>query len=151
MTALAQEPAGIEAILDRALWLAGFGHFALLAASFQVPARLGWREDVAKLRPFNRKLFWTYGAFTALTIVAFGTLTLILHDELLRGERAALGLAAFIGFFWTARLAVDFLYFSHAEWPQGRRFLVGHGLLVLLFLFLAATYFALLAWHVWLR
>ena len=32
-----------------------------------------------------------------LTIIAFGTLTLVLHAELLRGDRAAMGLACFIG------------------------------------------------------
>ena len=32
-----------------ALWLAGFGHFVVLIASFQVPGRLGWKDDLAKL------------------------------------------------------------------------------------------------------
>ena len=66
----------IEDALGLALWLAGLGHFAVLGASFQVPARLGWRDELARLRPLNRKLMWTYGGFTVLTIVAFGTLTL---------------------------------------------------------------------------
>src|SRR5438552_4137586 len=83
-------------IFGLALWLAALGHFVLLAASFQVPARLGWKQDLAQLRPFNRKLMWTYGGFTVLTIVAFGILTVALHDEFVRGDRTATGLAAFI-------------------------------------------------------
>jgi len=141
----------IERALDLALWLAGLGHFAVLGASFQVPARLGWREELARLRPFNRKLMWTYGGFTVLTIVAFGTLTLVLHGELLRGDRAAVGLAAFIGVYWTARIGVDLFYFSHADWPRGPGFAVGHALLMGLFAFLAATYLGLVAWHAWPR
>jgi hypothetical protein len=141
----------IECALDLALWLAGLGHFAVLGASFQVPARLGWREELARLRPFNRKLMWTYGGFTVLTIVAFGILTLALHGELLRGERAAVGLAAFAGVYWTARIGVDLFYFSHADWPRGRGFAVGHALLVGLFAFLAGTYLGLVAWHAWPR
>ena len=70
------------------LWLAGMGHFLILAASFQVPVRLKWREDLAKLMPFNRKLMWVYGSFTVMMIVAFGVLTLALHEEFLRGDRA---------------------------------------------------------------
>jgi len=126
-----------------ALWLAGAGHFVILVASAQVPARLGWREDLAKLTPFNRKLMWTYGGFTVLTILAFGILTLVLHKELLRGDRAALGLAAFIGIYWTVRILVDLSYFGHSGWPRGRVFVVGHALLLALFAALAATYLGL--------
>jgi len=114
----------------------------ILVASAQVPTRLGWRDDLAKLTPLNRKLMWTYGGFTVLTIVAFGVLTLVLHDELMKGNRAALGLAAFIGTYWTVRILVDLLYFGHSGWPRGRVFVAGHFMLLTLFGALAATYFA---------
>ena len=132
--------------LSLALWLAGIGHFCILFASFQVPARLGWKEDLAQLTPFNRKLMWVYGGTTLLTIVAFGTLTFLLHHEFLVGDRAAVALAAFIAIFWTLRILVDFLYFEHSDWPIGIQFVVGHFLLTALFMALAATYWAVLIW-----
>lgn len=92
-----------ERAFDLILWLAGAGHFVILFASAQVPARLRWKEDLAQLMPFNRKLLWVQGGFTVLTIIAFGTLTLVLHTEMLRGDRAAMALACFIGSYWTAR------------------------------------------------
>jgi hypothetical protein len=92
---------------------------------------------------------WVQSGFTVLTIIAFGTLTLALHVELLRGDRAALGLAAFIGTYWTARILVDAFYFSHADWPEGKLFVVGHILLTSLFTFLATSYVVLFVWHVW--
>jgi hypothetical protein len=131
-----------------ALWLSGAGHFCVLIASFQVPHRLGWKQDLAKLTPFNRKLMWVHGGFAVLTIIAFGTLTLYLHDEMLRGDRAALALAVFIGVYWTARILVDFTYYKHKDWPTGRSFVVGHAMLTLLFAFLASTYLGLLVWRV---
>jgi hypothetical protein len=134
---------------DLDLWFAGAGHFVILIASAQVPSRLGWKEDLKQLKPFNRKLLWVQGGFTVLTITAFGILTLRMHAELLRGDRAALGLAAFIGLYWTARILVDALYFSHADWPKGKQFVIGHLLLTALFSFLAASYLGLLVWHVW--
>lgn len=137
-----------ESFLSLALWLAGIGHFCVLIASFQVPRRLGWKEDLAKLTPFNRKLMWVHGGFAVLTIVAFGVLTLVLHDEMLRGERAALAVAAFIGIYWTMRVVVDFTYYKHEDWPPGRGFVLGHILLTLLFAYLAVTYLGLLLWHV---
>ena len=90
---------------------------------------------------------WTYGGFTVLTIVAFGILTLLLHDEFLRGDRAAAALAGFIAVYWTARILVDFFYYDHTDWPAGPGFVAGHAMLTALFLALAATYWAALAWH----
>jgi hypothetical protein len=140
-----------ERFFDIDLWLTGVGHFAILIASFQVPSRLNWKEDLQLLRPFNRKLLWVQSGFTVLTIIAFGVLTLALHHELLRGDRAALGVAAFIGIYWTVRILVDALYFSHSDWPAGKQFVVGHFLLTSLFSFLAASYLGLFVWQVWLR
>jgi hypothetical protein len=136
-----------ERWFDLILWLAGAGHFVILAASFQVPSRLRWKEDLAKLMPFNRKMLWVQSSFTVLTIVAFGTLTLALHAELLRGDRAANGLACFIGTYWTARILVDAFYFSHEDWPKGKQFVIGHALLTSLFVALATSYWGLFGWN----
>jgi hypothetical protein len=143
--------ASIERLLDLDLWVAGGAHFLVLLASFQVPYRLRWKQDLQQLMPFNRKLLWVQGGFTVLTILAFGTLTLALHRELLDGDRAALALACFIGIYWTTRILIDAIYFSHADWPKGKIFLVGHILLTLLFSFLAVSYLGLFAWHAWLK
>lgn len=140
-----------EQWFDLGLWLAGAGHFVILIASFQVPARLHWKQDLAQLMPFNRKLLWVQSGFTVLTIIAFGILTLVLHAELLRGDRAAMGLACFVASYWTARILVDAFYFSSADWPKGKQFLVGHVLLTSLFVALASSYWALFVWQVWLR
>src|SRR6266496_6625274 len=141
----------VARFFDFDLWLAGAGHFVILIASFQVPYRLRWNEDLQQLMPLNRKLLWVQSAFTVITIIAFGTLTLLLHRELLRGERAALGFAAFIGIYWIARILVDSLYFSHSDWPTGTQFTIGHFFLTALFCFLAASYVSLFVWNVWVR
>ena len=137
----------IRELFSLGLWLAGSGHFCILIASFQVPHRLEWKSDLAKLKPFNRKLMWTYGGFTVLTIVAFGALTLALHAEMLRGDRSALGIAAFIGVYWAARITVDAFYFDHDDWPKGPAFVVGHMLLTGLFVALAGVYLGLVIWQ----
>jgi len=139
-------PHNAEEVFSTALWLAGIGHFCVLIASFQVPGELGWKEDLQKLASFNRKLMWVHGGFAVLTIIAFGALTLSLHAEMLRGDRAALGLALFIGVYWALRIAVDFLYYDHTDWPRGRGFVFGHILLTSLFAFLAATNLGLVIW-----
>ena len=140
-----------ERAFDLILWLAGAGHFVILFASAQVPSRLRWKQDLAQLMPFNRKLLWVQGGFTVLTIIAFGTLTLVLHTEMLRGDRAAMALACFIGTYWTGRILVDAFYFSSEDWPKGRQFVVGHILLTTLFVALASSYWGVFVWQVWWR
>ncbi len=138
-----------QRFFDIALWLAGAGHFVILIASFQIPKRLRWNTDLQQLMPFNRKLLWVQSAFTVLTIVAFGVLTFALHQELMPGNRAAVGIACFVGVYWTARVMVDAFYFSHEDWPKGRTFVIGHILLTSLFSVLASIYVALVIWHIW--
>ena len=145
------DPGTTKDLFRLALWLAGIGHFCVLIASFQVPSKLGWKEDLRKLTPFNRKLMWVHGGFAVLTIVAFGSLTLALHGEMLRGDRSALGIALFIGVYWASRIAVDFFYYEHKDWPGGQSFVIGHILLTSLFAFLAATYLGLVFWNIFNR
>lgn len=140
-----------ERFFSLLLWLAAAGHFVVLIASFQVPSRLHWKEDLKQLAPFNRKLMWVYGGFTVFTIIAFGLLTLALHDELLRGDRAALALALFIGVYWTLRIVVEFFYYEPADWPQGQSMVAGRILLTLLFIYLAGSNLALFSWEVLAR
>jgi hypothetical protein len=130
-----------ESWLSLALWLAAAGHFCVLIASFQVPYQLKWNTDLASLRPLNRKLLWVYGGFTVYTIAAFGMMTLLLHNEMMRGDRAAVAIALFVAVYWLARIIVDFTYFSPSDWPKGKQFVIGHILLTSLFTFLSATYF----------
>jgi hypothetical protein len=126
---------------------AGAGHFAVLIASFQVPYRLEWKQDLSKLTPFNRKLMWVHRAFAVYTIASFGALTLLLHDDILRGQRAAVAFAAFIGVYWLLRVIVDFTYYDHSDWPKGGAFAAGHILLTSLFIFLGATYLGVSLMH----
>lgn len=137
----------LEWYFDKALWLAGIGHFCILGASFQVPFRLGWKEDFSKLTRFNRKIFWTYSGYIVLCIVSLGIMTLVLHDEMLRGDKAALCLAGFATVFWVLRLLTDFFYFKHDDWPRGPQFVVGHTLLTALFCALASVYTGVIVYH----
>ena len=75
-----------ERLMSWAVWLGGAGHFLLLGASFQVPRRLRWRSDLAKLLPLNRKLLWAYGGYIVGTYLAFGVMR---SGGLLRGGPCA--------------------------------------------------------------
>jgi hypothetical protein len=94
------------------LQIAGALQLSILIASAQVPRVLDWRRNLAGLHPFLRKLFWVYGAFIVLIIVAFATLTFLHAGAMAAGEPVARSLCAFIALFWAARLVVQFAVFD---------------------------------------
>ncbi|MBI3720931.1 MAG: hypothetical protein HY248_00130 [Fimbriimonas ginsengisoli] len=127
---------------SHALYAAALGHLLVLIASFQVPVRLRWREDLAKLSRFNRKIFWVYSFYIFLCILSFAVLTWRLHDAFVAGDSAARWLAGFIAVFWTARVAIDIFWYDHRDWPPGNALVAGHVLVTTLFSVLAVTYWS---------
>jgi len=133
--------------LSSALYAAAVGNLLVLIASFQVPARLHWKEDLAKLTCFNRRIFWVYGFYILLSIVSFAVLTFRLHDAFLAGGVAARWLAGFIAVFWSMRVIIDFGWYRPLDWPPGNALVAGHALATTLFCALATVYWCAALHH----
>ena len=108
---------------------------------------MGWKVELARLRPLNRKLLWTYGGYIVGMITTWGVLTLNLIPEILSGEKSALALTLVIAIFWWSRILVDAFYFEHSDWPEGVEFVLGHTMLTTLFVTIASVYTTVLIWH----
>jgi hypothetical protein len=126
--------------LQNCLIVAGLGHFGILGASAMVPKVLNWKSALQGLPPFLRSLFWVYGIFIVLTIISFGTLTLLHSDAMARGEPVARSLAAVIAFFWGARLFVQFFIFDTRPYLTNVWLKIGNCVLTAAFIFLTITY-----------
>ena len=134
---------------------------SILIASALTPRVLDWCKNLAVLHPFLRKLFWVYGVFIVIVIIAFATLTLLHADAMAAREPVARSLCVFIAIFWGARLFVQFAVFdwdsivvtalSRRERQSGSDCLdrarrlqpllrLGYHLLTLLFAFLVFVY-----------
>jgi hypothetical protein len=115
--------------------LAGLAHLGLVAVGSQVPRVLRWKEDLARLGPSNRRLFWVYGAFIMGSNVGFGVLSLVYAADIAAGKGVAGGFALFLGLYWVARLATQYFVFNAPDWPkEGRHPAAKHGLGFLFFL-----------------
>lgn len=140
----------MEDVLNGLLWIAGITGYLPVIAGALAPQKVGWKKELATLRPITRKIFLTYYGYVGGMILAWPTLTLLFRTEMLAGDPAALGIAALIALFWTARLVLDFCCFRSDMWPEGRVYRIGHILLNSLFVGLATTYWSLLLWH-WIK
>lgn len=126
--------------LQTYLTVAGLLHFALLSASASVPKGLNWRENLAPLHPFLRRLFWIYGVFIVIVIICFGTLTLLHGGAMAAGEPVAKSLCAFIALFWTARLFVQLFVFDARPFLTNWVYKVGYRALTVVFVYFVAVY-----------
>lgn len=94
------------------LLLAASLQLSILIASALVPRVLDWRNSLAALHPFLRRLFWVYGSFIVYVIIGFALLTFRHAGAMAAGEPVARSLCLFITIFWMARLVVQFAVFD---------------------------------------
>jgi hypothetical protein len=126
--------------LPRLIFVAGILHFGILIGSAAVPQVLDWRKALAALDPLFRQLVWVHGAFIVLVIIGFGTLSVLLPDQLSLGTPLARGVCLFIALFWTARLGVQFLVFDAKPHLNNRFLALGYHGLTIVFLYHAVVF-----------
>ena len=126
--------------LQTAILLAGIGQLAIVLGSLRIPHVLRWSDDVAKLRPLTRQVFWTYAGYIWGTNLCFGLLSTLAPSWLIDGSPLAAAVTAFIALYWCVRVVIQFVYFDRTDAPSGFIFNVAEIVLVGLFVFFTATY-----------
>ncbi len=97
----------MQDLLTTLIFLAGIGQLGVLVASAQVPFQLDWKSQLAPLPRLVRQLFWIYGGYVVLAIVAFGLLCLLNARALAEGGGLARGVCGYIAVFWGVRLGLQ--------------------------------------------
>jgi hypothetical protein len=62
--------------MEKLIFVAGMTQLSVLVASALVPIRLKWRTDLRVLPHLYRQLYWVYGGYVVLAIVALGLVSL---------------------------------------------------------------------------
>lgn len=94
-------------LLPLLLLVVGFGQLSVLVASALVPVRLNWRTEFAALSPLHRQMYWVYGGYVVLSIVALGLITITSAAELAAGSTLARAFCLYAAAFWGVRLALQ--------------------------------------------
>ena len=122
------------------LIIAGIGQVVLALGSVTIPRVLKWKEEVVKLRPLIRQLFWTYASFILMANFSFGLLSLLLPKSLMDGSALAACVTGFIGFYWLTRIVFQFAYFDRLDMPKGKMYTLAEIILVGGFFYFLVTY-----------
>ena len=122
------------------LYLAAVTQLGILIASALVPRALNWRENLASLHPFLRRLFWVYGCFIVLTIIGFSLLTFVNAQAIANGDPVGRSICLFIAVFWAVRLFVQFAVFDARPFLTNWVYKAGYHALSVAFAMLVAIY-----------
>jgi len=124
-----------EQTLAGLLMAAGVAHFGILLASALVPFQLDWRQELAGLSRLHRQMYWVYGGYVVLAIVAFGILSLSNAHELAAGGRLARGFCGYVAVFWGIRLCLQWVFDVKQHLTKWWLRLGYHGLTVMFMVF----------------
>jgi hypothetical protein len=93
--------------LSQFIFLAGIGQLGILTASALVPLRLNWREVFQSLPKLHRQMYWVYGGYVVLSIVALALISLLNSEELASGSDLARGFCGYVAVFWGIRVVLQ--------------------------------------------
>ena len=100
----------MQTMLGRLIFIAGVGQLAVLIASALVPFRLNWREELQCLSRLHRQMYWVYGGYIVLSIVALAALSILNSHELASGSALARGFCAYVAVFWVIRFGLQAVF-----------------------------------------
>lgn len=92
------------------IFIAGLVHFGVLSAAALVPSRLNWKEELGRLSRLQRQMYWVYGGYVVLAIVAFGIISIWNASELAGGGPLARSLCGYMAIFWGIRVCLQAVF-----------------------------------------
>ncbi len=117
------------------LTLAGYGQFSVLIASALVPYQLNWGKQLQPLPRLHRQMYWVYGGYVVLAILAFAFISVLHAEELASGSGLARAFCLYVAVFWGIRLSLQ-AFFDVREYLTTWWLALGYHGLSVLFVFL---------------
>lgn len=89
------------------IFVGGLLHFSVLIASALVPFRLDWKNELASLSKLHWQMYWVYGGYVVMSIVAFGIISVTNATEIAEGSGLARAFCGYVCVFWLVRLVLQ--------------------------------------------
>lgn len=114
------------------IFAAGIGQLLVLVASALVPLRLNWKEVFEALPRLHRQMYWVYGGYVVLSIIALALISIFNSRELASGSGLARSVCIYVAVFWGVRISLQW-YLDVNEHLTTWWLTAGYHLLTLLF------------------
>lgn len=120
------------------LQIAGLGQIGIALVSLFIPYYLNWKEEMSRVSPITREVFWIWGAYMVTTHFCFGLLSLF-GTKLLLTQLGHL-VCAFISTWWGVRFILQFTVMDRSIRPDTYCGIFTEVLMVCAFFFVAVVY-----------
>lgn len=111
----------------------GVAHFGVVFASLFVPRELGWRDDLARVKPINRQIFTTYAGYILTINALFGLLATFGAPWLIERTPLAACVCGFITAYWGVRVVLQFTYYDRKSAPHELKHKLAEAFFIILF------------------
>ena len=118
---------------------AGVVQLLIASANFVLPAKLRYRENLARVTPIIRQIFIVHAVYIVLVLIGFAGLCLFFTDELSGASTLGRVISGFLAFFWLLRITIQIFYYDDRI---KRRYWLADTLFMVLFLYLAIVFAA---------
>ncbi len=98
------------------LRIAGALQIALAAIHVTFPKRFAWKQELSRLSLLNRQVFIVHTLFICVTLLMFGSLSLLAPQALLQPTPLSKLVLGGIASFWTLRLVVQWFVYDKRLW-----------------------------------
>jgi hypothetical protein len=124
-------------ILRVCLLAAGCIQVVIVLANFYLPGKLRYRENMARVAPIIRQVFFVHASYIVGIVLLFAVLTFVFAGELASGRGLGRFLAVAMCVFWLVRVPVQMFYYDGSLRRANR---LGDAAMLAALAFLAATY-----------
>lgn len=125
----------------------GVGQLTVLIASALVPSQLNWKHELRSLSRLHRQMYWVYGGYIVLSIVAFALISIFHSKELASGSGLARAFCSYIAVFWGVRVALQGVFDVKAHLTAWWLKVGYHGLTLLFASFTLVYVWAAVHWQ----
>lgn len=125
--------------LSNIIFWCGLAQFSILIASSLVPFRLDWKKELGCLSTLHRQMYWVYGGYIVLNIIAFGTISVLNSVEIANGTWLGKSFCVYVSIFWLIRVLLQGV-FDVEEHLTTWWLSLGYNVLTLLFCTLTLSY-----------
>lgn len=126
-------------ILTNLVLACGVGQLTILTASALVPFQLDWKHELKSLSTLHRQMYWVYGGYIVLSIIAFALISIFHARELTSGSGLARAFCLYVAIFWGVRVVLQAVFDVKTHltkwWLK-----LGYHLLTLLFITFTVVY-----------
>jgi hypothetical protein len=119
------------------IWAAGVLHLFVASVNFFAIRKFGYRENLAKVSPIVREVFWVQNLYIVFVLIAFAALCLGFAPELAGQSTLGRFFSGFLAVFWGIRVVVQvFVYDTRVKRQNSQWnavFLTAYGYLTSIF------------------